>query len=58
MRRLDKIKDRFEAATQKSNFKQYQSDQAHRRNQQTAETFRSGTTAAARKQRKEDYKGR
>ncbi|HJD59152.1 MAG TPA: hypothetical protein LFW20_00490 [Rickettsia endosymbiont of Omalisus fontisbellaquei] len=58
MRRLDKIKDRYAQANQKSGFNKHQSDQAHKDNVRKAEAFRSGAAAAAKKQRKEDYKGR
>lgn len=53
MRRLEKITSRYIEAAKKAEF---QSDQAHKMRQQKAEAFRSGTTAAAKKQRKEDYR--
>ncbi|QCS24933.1 tRNA (guanine-N1)-methyltransferase [Rickettsia parkeri] len=40
----------------KAEFQKFQSDQAHKTHQQKAEAFRSGTTAAAKKQRKEEYR--
>lgn len=58
MRRLDKIKDRYTKATKKDDFNKYQSDQAYAKNQQTHKDFVSGKTAAARKQRRDDYHGR
>ncbi|MEY4463628.1 MAG: hypothetical protein RLZZ81_599 [Pseudomonadota bacterium] len=56
MRRLEKIKSRYMAADKEAKLKKHQSDQAHKENKQKAEAFRSGATAAARKQRKEDYR--
>ncbi|KDO03603.1 hypothetical protein [Rickettsia tamurae] len=52
MRRLEKIKSRYIEATKKAEFQKFQSDQAHKTNQQKAEAFRSGATAAAKKQKK------
>ncbi|MFQ3886611.1 hypothetical protein [Rickettsia conorii] len=56
MRRLEKITSRYIEAAKKAEFQKFQSDQAHKMRQQKAEAFRSGTTAAAKKQRKEDYR--
>ncbi|WP_041404490.1 hypothetical protein [Rickettsia massiliae] len=57
MRRLEKITIRYIEAAKKAEFQKFQSDQAHKTRQQKAEAFRSGTTtAAAKKQRKEDYR--
>lgn len=50
MRRLEKIKSRYIEATKKAEFQKFQSDQAHKTNKQKAEAFRSGATAAAKKQ--------
>ncbi|MEG8229944.1 tRNA (guanine-N1)-methyltransferase [Candidatus Rickettsia tasmanensis] len=56
MRRLEKITSHYIEAAKKAEFQKFQSDQAHKMHQQKAEAFRSGTTAAAKKQRKEDYR--
>lgn len=58
MRRLNKIKDRYTQATKKDSFNKYQSDQAYAKNQQAHKDFVSGKTAAAKKQRADDYRGR
>ncbi|WP_341788434.1 MULTISPECIES: hypothetical protein [unclassified Rickettsia] len=58
MRRLNKIKDRYTQATKKDNFNKHQSDQAYAKNQQAHKDFVSGKTAAAQKQRRDDYRGR
>ncbi|WP_341794688.1 hypothetical protein [Rickettsia endosymbiont of Rhinocyllus conicus] len=53
-----KIKDRYTQATKKDNFNKHQSDQAYAKNQQAHKDFVSGKTAAAQKQRRDDYRGR
>ncbi|MGX6959852.1 MAG: hypothetical protein ACIPMY_01050 [Rickettsia endosymbiont of Pentastiridius leporinus] len=58
MRRLEKIKTRYQTAAKKDEFKKYQSDQLHNTNKKEAEAFRSGAKAAAQKQRRDDYRGR
>ena len=58
MRRLNKIKDRYAQATKKDSFNQYQSEQVHEKNQQAHADFVSGKTAAIKKQRRDDYRGR
>ncbi|ABV74497.1 tRNA (guanine-N(1)-)-methyltransferase [Rickettsia akari str. Hartford] len=52
MRLLEKIKSHYIEAAQKAEFQKFQSDQAHKTNQQKAEAFRSGATAAAKKTKK------